>query len=519
MLRNRMWDMKDFDHEPLGNMVAVGAVEARSVRLWMRTEHPGALTICWWPEDDANTIAQGDIWIPEVNTRDNTFSVQVPEDFPSASALTPLRSYCFRVVSRSSGTCIGTGRFETAPARLEETPERFALALMSCHQPFDENGLLTTQSEQMLRAACHCLQAHNTKLVFTVGDQMYSDQPNALSFFDEAYFSTVAPPGRQCVNECTAAEVRRLYQHRYRHFWRVPAWQALHATFPCYPIIDDHEIVDNWGTRPNHGTSAWHAIGEGARAAYMDYQGSRVSTWSETLSESFHYTVTYGNLGVFVMDLRSTRTAWNGGQLFSQAQAVALRRFLHEQRDTPCLCIVLSVPVIHLPRIPVRVLGYLAQWHEDFADRWSTGAHRRDRDRFLHWLAAHQRQYPTQRIVLLGGDIHIGCVHEIRWAPQGPALYQLVSSGITNDIGALMQRLSTLLIRFNRHVTTDDGTLRAKVQLLKGMDRQRQNPYGGLNVGILEIETPTPGARPTLRFYLYSHRGEEPVCVYRSLLV
>jgi alkaline phosphatase D len=44
----------------------------------------------------------------------------------------------------------------------------------------------------------------------------------------------------------------------------------------------------------------------------------------------------------------------------------------------------------------------------------------------------------------------------------------------------------------------------------------RQNPYGGLNVGILEIETPTPGASPTLRFYLYSHRGEEPVCVYKS---
>jgi hypothetical protein len=43
--------------------------------------------------------------------------------------------------------------------------------------------------------------------------------------------------------------------------------------------------------------------------------------------------VSYGNLSVFVMDLRSSRTAWNGGQLFSKDQEIALRRFLHEQRE------------------------------------------------------------------------------------------------------------------------------------------------------------------------------------------
>jgi hypothetical protein len=75
--------------------------------------------------------------------------------------------------------------------------------------------------------------------------------------------------------------------------------------------------------------------------------------------------------------------------------------------------------------------------------------------------------------------------------------------------------LSKLVIRCNRHITTDNA-LRARVRLLKGVARQRQNPYGGLNIGILEIETPTPGADPRLRFLLYSHRGETPVCVYRS---
>src|SRR5688572_2369182 len=135
MLQNTMSDTKNFDNEPLGNMVAIGAVEARSVRLWLRTEHPGALTVFWWPEDAINVTAQGDICIPEDNTRDNTLSVQIPQDFPPAPALLPSRSYGFRILHRASGACIGTGRFETAPASLQETPERFALALMSCHQP------------------------------------------------------------------------------------------------------------------------------------------------------------------------------------------------------------------------------------------------------------------------------------------------------------------------------------------------------------------------------------------------
>jgi alkaline phosphatase D len=88
-----------------------------------------------------------------------------------------------------------------------------------------------------------------------------------------------------------------------------------------------------------------------------------------------------------------------------------------------------------------------------------------------------------------------------------------------SGFGTNFAPFSKLLIRLNRQVTTDDGRLRAKVRLPPGVRRQRQNPYGGLNVGILEIETPMPGASPKLRFFLYGHEGDEPVCIYRSLQV
>ena len=64
-----------------------------------------------------------------------------------------------------------------------------------------------------------------------------------------------------------------------------------------------------------------------------------------------------------------------------------------------------------------------------------------------------------------------------------------------------MQSLSKLVIRCKRHITTDNA-LRAQVRLLKGVAKQQQNPYWGLNLGVLEIETPTPDADPQLRFLL-----------------
>ena len=72
-------------------------------------------------------------------------------------------------------------------------------------------------------------------------------------------------------------------------------------------------------------------------------------------------------------------------------------------------------------------------------------------------------------MVLLSGDIHIGCVHEVRLgALRVPSMYQMISSGITNDIGALMQCISSFLIRINRHVSTNDGSLAPRCNLLKG---------------------------------------------------
>ena len=49
---------------------------------------------------------------------------------------------------------------------------------------FDRSGRVTEKSRSMLRAVHRILERHDVKMLFTMGDQMYSDLPGTLSLFD-----------------------------------------------------------------------------------------------------------------------------------------------------------------------------------------------------------------------------------------------------------------------------------------------------------------------------------------------
>jgi alkaline phosphatase D len=506
-----------FQNKPLQEMVAVGLTTDHSVRLWLRSRRPGKIMIHWWPEAQGNhQVWETSIVLPKGNYRDNTTSLLIPDDTDQDCTLSPLTRYGYRVFEPEGETLVGRGVFETAPDLPASTPSRFSIALFSCHQPFTRDGGVHEAAGPMLRAVRRCLIEHNTKIVFAMGDQMYSDYPPPLSLFDKDYFQLVAPPNRQNIQQCSVQEVRDLYHMRYRQFWSLPEWKALHTDFPCYPIVDDHDLVDNWGSIPAHQTDAWRAFIEGARRACFDYQASRVLPVADQLPGSFNYQATYGHSSFFVMDLRSNRRAGSNGRIFSDSQKRDLQRFLTANGQQKILFIILSVPIIHLPKLLAKLVARLPPPNEDFSDRWSSGAHIRDRDWVLKTLLQHQRGHPQQRLVLLSGDIHIGCVHRISWLETGPDLYQFISSGITHQTGRLIALGSKSLIRLNRRIETGDKTLQAKVALQKGVAGKRLNPCSGLNLGLVEIDTPGPELQPAIRFLMFNHQNDHPVCVYRS---
>jgi len=503
-----------FQNDPLEDMVAVGFIAPESVRLWMRSGRPGTLEIRWWKEGQKEHSEKLNTEIPPNNDRDNTLAVLIPGE--NQEPLIPQTHYRFHIVHKADKHLIGKGSFETAPRTPEQISSRFSIAIMSCNQPFHKDGSFCMKSIQMLKAMRKCFRDRNTKIVLMLGDQMYSDYPKTLSLFDPEYFTSIRPGGPPRIQDCTSKEVRRIYQARYRHFWNLQEWKDFQQEYPCYPILDDHDIVDNWGSNTDHNTAEWSSIGEGARAAYFDYQGSRVLPDRGTIPESFHYSFHYGGAAGFVMDLRSKRKAGQDGQLFDNRQENDLQDFLDKHKHRDVLVVVASVPVVHLPRFLARFMARLPHSGEDFSDRWSSGSHLRDRDWFLKTLHRHQSQNPTQRIVILSGDIHIGCAHRLTWEPEGPSFYQLVSSPVTHVNPFIIRTASKLIIRANRRITTDDNRLGASVRFLKGLKGSNTNPFGKLNFGLLEVEKGEPNGDSVIHFLLYGNNGEKPVCVFRS---
>ena len=500
-------------------MVAIGMVSHDSANIWFRSHRPGPVTVRWWPKEATEQAAWTTIDIAEDNSADNTGLVTIPVD---GERFTPMTRYRYALVHADDGKEMGNGGFETFPATEDDTPTRFSIAVASCHQPFLPDGTLRPDSSRMLTAVRRCMTERNTKFLLMVGDQMYADFPEPLSLFNRDYFATLKPYDKETLCDCTTSTVRRLYQDRYRIFWNQREWQRLQCEHPCLPILDDHDILDNWGSRPVYQNEKWQNVGLGARRAYFDYQGKRVQVrefLDDSLPDSFDYHFCYGNTATFVMDLRSNRTAGDNGQLYSPLQQQAFEDFLQASSNKKVLLVVLSVPVIHLPRFIAKMVAKLPHTGEDFSDRWSTGSHIDDRDRMLKILRVHSLRFPCQKIILLSGDIHIGCVHAISWKAGGPDIYQLTSSPITHKTPMLVQLGSNLLIKANRNVMTRRKQLEADVRLLGGTGGYRANPYGGRNIGMIEIHTPSPGAEPTITFLIYGQKNnesDEPVCVYQS---
>lgn len=505
-----------FSTAPIADMLAIGAVTTDSARIWIRSENPGPVHIRYWPVSERAAIEQV-VVVPDLsNATDRTGCVPIPGT--GGAALRQLCRYRVEAVNSSTGRLIGSGEFETSPGDAQSAPDRFSIAWMSCNQPFTEDGLEADHGTQMLAAAAACMERHSTKLVLTLGDQMYTDYPKNLSLFDPKYFERIRPDrGLKCVQDASQEQVRTLLQQRYRHFWNFDGWKRMHARFPCYPAIDDHEIVDNWGCNPEHATERWGRYAEGARAAYADYQGSRVLPQNQH-PDSFDYAVEYGPVAAYIFDLRShRRTGESEERILSKSQFDRFAQFLETHTAQDALVIGLSVPIVHLPRWAAKLGHKLTlRRNEDFADRWSTAGHIRDRDRILSLVRAHQRTNPSQQVYFVSGDIHIACAHRISWADGTPDLIQLVSSGITHSANRVTQTASKLSILANRKIhIDDDGPTTGLVRLIAGQSPSAANPYTDLNVGLLEFQR-TASGRYRTRSMIYGHRAGVPHCAFQS---
>jgi alkaline phosphatase D len=473
--------------------IAPGLTGPHGVRLWGRSPSHGPHELLLEERASGREVARVEFDVPEGGALDGTWALEYPGDFAGAPRLEPVTRYSFSVRALGSEAC-GQGYFETAPVGSEDTPQRFAFAVMSCHLPFDKYGELSDSACRLLEQLPDALDSWNVKRTLMLGDQMYGDYPENCSLFNQDYFRSLALPGRESVLDCTREEVRRLYQERHRIFWKHGGFNQLQARFPCHMILDDHEIVDNFGTPTEHSEPRYKNLRAGALDAFYDYQGARgLARQNGARPEAFYQSFEYGTVAAFVMDLRSERRVVSEQiEVCSEAQWQALLAFLGQHRDKHVLFIGLSVPLLHVPDWLATTGTALGADDGDVADRWTNPKMQASRDRLLHLIREHQHDNPRQRLVLLGGDVHVGAASRFAWSDDMRDSYQLIASALSNREGFLLRGLVELIPKIGA-VIGHDGTADFSGELLgaaknHACDGDPSNPYGKLNVGVIEVE-------------------------------
>ncbi len=491
-----------FGEEQLQTMVAIGAVTASSVRVWCRANRAGAHQLTLQPLDGVPiTVA---IDVPD-GSADRTGAWTYPDEFPGGVRLAPATEHTIRI-AHHDGSVVGHGRFTTAPESTT-APHRFTFAALSCHQPFDDKGKLAERSRGMLRVAHEAMTARRAQFFLAMGDQVYSDAPPDHSLFKEDYFKQVAPAGRSEVLACTREEIRALFQQRHRQFWVVPELQRIYAEFPSWPMLDDHEIVDNFGSLEEHATPTWDAVREGALDAFHDYQASRViAAPPDGRPRSFDHGFRWGSTAVYQVDNRSERRAYaNHTQVVTPAQLAAFGDFLRASADARLMVVMVPVPLVFVSSRVANLAGALT--HYEGIERWSHDRCRPDRDRIFHLLVDHAKKHPAQKILLLSGDIHAGTAYEITWK-DGPVFHQLTASALTNKESRVTTFLTELAPRAVSSLSCDG--LEADVSLVAAAEHSpAQNPFGRLNLGFVHVDDDGQRVRVQLELVSASD-GERP---------
>jgi alkaline phosphatase D len=478
-----------FGDDKLENIVAVGTVDHRSARIWFRAQQPGSYVV--EVKGPAGALhGRASAMIAPDNATDNTLAIVYPGP---GRDLTPLTHYDVRITSEDGLVFVGTAQFETAPAGAADAPGNFKIGVFSCHQPFDEAGNLSPDSMALLNQLPQYFHDNGVKFLLSVGDQIYADEPGAVSLMSPQY-------GQQRwgrpLTQLPPAEVRAAFQERYRIFWKQMPWIKLLNSYPNYSILDDHEVFDDWGSIAAHADEPARTIIQAGRLAYLDYQGARQLNWGgdgAVAPAALDYSFSYGQVATYVFDLRSERRLVPEPRVISPEQLARFQAFLAANRQAQVILAVTSVPLVHIPEWVAGLGEKLFGTGVDFPDHWSAVRNRPDRDKVLAAIRDHLSLPETrrQRFIVVGGDVHIGCAFSMHFVGGAkPLMYELTTSSVTNRIKGWRAGLSELgpeSFAVTRRMANDtlDVTLLRSSQAAQG--KANLNPTADLNAGIIEL--------------------------------
>jgi alkaline phosphatase D len=319
------------------------------------------------------------------------------------------------------------GAFAPSPG----SPADFAFAFGSCHQPFkaqDGGDLAKNKNVGIYHYMLQTLAGADIRFLMLLGDQVYSDEVPSISI--ESIDTDQDVPG-----EARLADYTNHYRKLYRGYFNESGYRALLEAFPSYMMWDDHDIVNDWGSYQEEDRYD-AVIYEAAKTAFAEYQNSHNPGSQVDSSEPFSFHLWHGDVGFFVLDLRSERNFLRG-RLITSKQWQHLRQFLDTATATgvPTVFIGSSIPVVHFSPGAVR---FFDRWpHQlyggDVRERWDAEPFHNDRNTLLNMLFDWQAERDYRQVFILSGDVHVGTVFKVERRGGDGTLYQLTSSAFTSE--------------------------------------------------------------------------------------
>lgn len=275
-------------------------------------------------------------------------------------------------------------------------------------------------------------------LLLQGGDQLYADgvwrAPPLLSQWKKTSASNGYAGN---FTAAMAEEAMDFYCDAYMKLLSQPEVARVISRIPSVMMWDDHDIFDGWGshTEAEMHSQVWRGVYMAARRHFSLFQmGADPDSQPECVWGAPHGTFTqgmrFGDVGIFVPDLRSERTPT---RVMSEKTWAMLPEWLDHFAECRHLLVMSSVPLLFpntagLERMVGLIPGRIGI-EDDLRDQWRSHAHTEEWQRLIQLLCNFSRRSGC-RVTALSGEIHVGARGVLRG--EGIEMWQLISSGIVH---------------------------------------------------------------------------------------
>lgn len=216
------------------------------------------------------------------------------------------------------------------------------LVLLSCNNPFHSEKQGNDQFEMWRRLQDVVTKDPKIKLIVQGGDQVYHDDIEA-----------------DCLQKLKATiadeeGVRNNIIKNYQHYYGDLNYRKIMANIPSVAMLDDHDITDGWGGRPESFNDKdikpeWQNYFDIAYDAFKAYQS--VKNPEIRLYEGVETTfLDFGENRIYLLDLRKEKNIKNKDfPLLSANHEVSFLKSLENTPDNISNILILS------PVVPVRI--------------------------------------------------------------------------------------------------------------------------------------------------------------------